>query len=186
MFQLKIINSSTRPGRKGPALAEWITGVATAHGTFQVENIDLKELNLPFFDEPEHPVLQKYQFEHTKNWSKKIGEADAFIFVLCEYNHGYPAPLKNAIDYLIKEWAYKPLGFVSYGGVSAGLRAVEMMIPVATALRMTPVPASVHIPFFTKYLTEDGGFDPDPGITKSAGVMLNDMARLVPALKTLR
>ncbi len=103
MYNLKIIVASTRPGRKGPALAIWIFDVAKKHTEFSVELLDLAEINLPFLDEPNHPRLQKYTKEHTKKWSATIAAADAFIFVTPEYNYGYPASLKNALDFLFNE-----------------------------------------------------------------------------------
>jgi NAD(P)H-dependent FMN reductase len=114
MYKLKIIIASTRPGRKGPAIASWIFDKAKEHKDFDIELLDLAVINLPMMDEPEHPRFKKYHHEHTKKWSATIDEADAFIFVMPEYNYGYTAPLKNAIDYLSHEWGYKPVGFVSY------------------------------------------------------------------------
>ena len=93
---------------------------AVAHDGFQPELVDLAEVALPFMDEPNHPRLRTYIHQHTKDWSAKIEAGDAFVFVMPEYNHGMTAPLKNALDYLQHEWQYKPLGFVSYGGVAAG------------------------------------------------------------------
>lgn len=123
MINLKIITSTTRPGRKGVVVANWIKDFAITGGKYNVELLDLAEINLPFMDEPNHPRLQQYQHEHTKKWSAAIDAADAFIIVLGEYNFSFPAPIKNAIDYLLNEWKYKPVGFVSYGGISAGLRS---------------------------------------------------------------
>ncbi|GAB4044570.1 NADPH-dependent FMN reductase [Spirosoma jeollabukense] len=127
MFTLKIISATTRPGRKGPLVAAWITAVAKKYPDFEVELLDLGEINLPMMDEPLHPRLRKYQHEHTRKWSATIDEADAFVIVTAEYNFGMPAPLKNALDYLFQEWAYKPVGIVSYGGVSGGTRGVQML-----------------------------------------------------------
>lgn len=158
MYQLKVIVASTRPGRKGPAVAKWFMDILNEQSDFEVELIDLKELNLPFMDEPEHPRLQKYQHEHTKVWSKKIAGADAFVFVTPEYNFGYPATLKNALDFLYQEWTYKPVGFVSYGGIAGGTRAVQMLKQVVTALKMVPIVEAVNIPYFTKYMDDEGRF----------------------------
>src|SRR5829696_2856377 len=106
MINVKVIIASTRPGRKGPAVAAWIIERARAHTEMNVEVFDLAEINLPFLDEPEHPRLQKYQHEHTKNWSAKIDSGDAYIIVTPEYNFGYPATIKNALDFLYNEWTY--------------------------------------------------------------------------------
>ncbi len=100
--------ASTRPGRIGPSFGDWFADVAAAHGGFDVEKIDLAEVNLPFVDEPSHPKLRAYQHQHTKDWSAMIERADAYVFVTPEYNYGYNAVLKNALDFLAHEWADKP------------------------------------------------------------------------------
>ena len=150
MYKLKIITATVRPGRKGPIITNWIEEEARKRDNFEVEVLDLKTINLPLMDEPKHPRLQQYEHEHTKQWSAKIGEADAFIFVTGEYNHNYPAPLKNAMEFLVKEWGYKPAGIVSYGGVSAGTRAAKSLSGDLASLRVTPLGEAVNIPFFTQ------------------------------------
>jgi NAD(P)H-dependent FMN reductase len=186
MFQLKMIIASTRPGRKGPAVASWIEGIARKHPAFEVTMLDLQKINLPFFDEPHHPRLQKYEHEHTKRWSETIAGGDAFIFVTPEYNYGYTAPLKNALDYLFLEWNYKPVAFVSYGGIAAGTRAVQMLKQVVTAQKMVPVTDSVNIPFFTKYIDDLERFNGDETLHKSADGMLIELAKWTGALKPMR
>ena len=183
---LKIIIASTRPGRKGPSLAYWINEIAKNHGAFEIKLIDLKEVNLPFLDEPHHPRLQKYEQEHTKAWSREIDEADAFIIVTPEYNYGFPATIKNALDFVFVEWGYKPVGFVSYGGIAAGTRAVQMLKQVVTAQNMMPVNTSVNIPFFTKYINDKEQFLPDEGLVKSAEAMLDEIAKWAKALSPMR
>ena len=148
MNSIKIITSTTREGRKGIAVANWITDFAKQTNKYNIELLDLAKINLPFMDEPNHPRLKQYQHEHTKKWSETINSADAFIIVLAEYNFGFPAPIKNAIDYLFHEWKYKPVGFVSYGGVSGGLRSAQMLKQVVTAVSMMPIADTVNIPFF--------------------------------------
>jgi len=105
MHNLKIITSTVRPTRKGHIVADWITKAAKQHRRFKVDTFDLGEINLPMMNEQHHPMLKRYEKEHTKQWSAKIEEADAFIFVTAEYNHSYPAPLRNALQYLSNEWA---------------------------------------------------------------------------------
>ncbi len=185
MFNLKIIVASTRPGRKGPAIAKWITEAAQADPRFSVEVLDLATINLPMMDEPHHPRLQQYQQQHTKDWSATIGAADAFIFVMPEYNFGYTAPIKNALDFLFNEWAHKPVGLVSYGGIGAGMRAVQLLKPVLVALRLTPA-ADLPIPFFNKLIDAEGVFHPNEELTKSATGMLNNLAKWSPVLAQLR
>ena len=186
MHTLKIISSSTRPGRKGPAIAQWIYEKAKGHAEFDVELLDLAVIKLPFMDEPEHPRLKKYQHEHTKRWSATIESADAFIMVTPEYNFGMPATLKNALDFLFREWAKKPVGFISYGGMSGGIRSVQMLKQVVTTLSMMPLTESIAIPFFTKHINEHGLFQGDETLEKSAAVLLKELEHWATALKTLR
>lgn len=186
-MKLEIIVASTRPGRVGRSVADWIEKDAVNHGGFDdVELVDLAEVNLPFMNEPHHPRLQKYQHQHTRDWSAKISEADAFVFVMPEYNYGYNAELKNAIDYLNKEWAHKPVGLVSYGGVAAGTRAAQMIKQVVTGLRMTPLAEAVSIPFVQQFLNDDGAFEPNDVLTTAAQVMLDELVRVAGVLRQLR
>jgi len=185
MLNLKIIIASTRPGRKGPAIAKWITDMAATDPRFSVEVLDLAAINLPFLDEAQHPRLQQYQHQHTKDWSATISGADAFVFVMPEYNFGFTAPLKNALDFLFNEWAHKPVGLVSYGGVAGGMRAVQLLKPVLVALRLTPA-GDVPIPFFAKLIDAQGVFQPNEELTKSATGMLNGLAKWSPVLAQLR
>lgn len=186
MNNIKIITSTTREGRKGTAVANWITDLAKKNDRYHVELLDLAHINLPFMDEPNHPRLHQYQHEHTKKWSETINAGDAFIIVLAEYNFGFPAPIKNAIDYLYNEWMQKPVAFVSYGGVSGGLRATQMLKQVVSAVHMMPVADQVNIPFFTKMIDDNGIFQPGEAIIKSAEVMLTELERWSEALKTMR
>jgi len=186
MLNLKIIIASTRPGRKGPAIAAWFNEIALKHPEFNVEVLDLLAINLPFLDEPEQPRFQRYQHQHTKDWSAMIDNGDAFVIVTSEYNFGFPGSIKNAIDFLLKEWNYKPVGFVSYGGVSAGTRAVQMLKLVVAAVGMMPISEAVQIPAFTKHLDESGKFVSEPGIDRSADIMLNELYKWATALKTIR
>src|SRR5258706_7028062 len=148
MYNLKIISSTVRPGRKGPLVAEWIAAIAKQHGNFNVEVLDLGVVNLPMMNEPHHPSMRRYQHEHTKQWSAKIEEADAFIFVTAEYDFNYPAPLRNALEYLYHEWGYKAAGFVSYGGVSGGTRATSSLKSDLPVFKIMPIYEAVNFPFF--------------------------------------
>jgi NAD(P)H-dependent FMN reductase len=182
---LKIIVASTRPGRVGAPVGRWITGVAEQHPGFAVEVLDLAEVNLPLLDEPNHPRLRAYTQEHTKAWSAAIDAADAFVLVMPEYNYGYTAPLKNAIDYLFTEWQHKPVGLVSYGGVSGGLRAAQMIKQVVTTLTMMPLVEAVTIPMIHSHL-QDGELVPTELMQQSATAMLDSLVRWTGALKVLR
>ncbi|MCW2862685.1 MAG: azr [Actinoallomurus sp.] len=187
MAKLEIIIASTRPGRLGLPIGQWVETEAVAHGAFpEVELVDLAEVNLPFMDEPTHPRLAQYTHQHTRDWSAKIKEADAFVFVMPEYNYGYTAPLKNAIDYLHREWQYKPVGLVSYGGVAAGARSAQMIKQVVTTLRMTPLVEAVAIPFVHQFIDEEENFVPNDAMTASAKAMFEELARVSEALRPLR
>lgn len=186
MYNLKIIIASTRPGRKGPALANWIFEIAKKHTEFSAELLDLAIINLPFLDEPEHPRFRKYTKEHTKKWSETIDAADAFIFVTPEYNYGYPATLKNALDFLYNEWTYKPVAFISYGGIAGGTRSVQALKQVVTAMKMVPVTEAVNVPFFTKYMDEQNKFNADEAIQKSAEGMLKELLKWTETLQPMR
>jgi NAD(P)H-dependent FMN reductase len=186
MYTLKIINSTVRPGRKGPIITSWIADLARAHGGFNVEVLDLADINLPLMNEPAHPVLRQYQHEHTKQWSALIDPADAFIFVTAEYNYNYPAALRNALEYLSHEWAYKPAGLISYGGLSGGTRAINSLKSDLPTLRMVPLMEMVSIPFFTQHITEDSTFSPPESTVKSAEVLLRELARWAKGMKLIR
>ena len=187
MAKLMIITASTRPGRIGPKVADWIETAARQHAGFEeLDPVDLAELNLPMMDEPHHPRLRNYTHQHTKDWSARVDAADAFVFVMPEYNFGFTAPLKNAIDYLHTEWTYKPVGLVSYGGVAAGTRAAQMIKQVVTALKMTPLPEAVSIPFVHSFVNEDDELEPNDVMVASAKTMFDELRRVSDALRTLR
>ncbi|MFI1995391.1 NADPH-dependent FMN reductase [Actinoplanes sp. NPDC020271] len=183
---LQVITASTRDGRKGDAVARWMRQVAEAHGGFDVELVDLAEVGLPLLDEPNHPRLGQYKHQHTRDWSAIVQRADAYVFVTPEYNHSFPASLKNALDHLFVEWKNKPAGLVSYGGVSAGLRAATALKPVLSSLKIVPVLEAVSVPMFAQFLTEDGEFVPSAQVEASAKTMLDELLKLAGALRTLR
>jgi NAD(P)H-dependent FMN reductase len=183
---LQIIIASTRPGRVGLPVATWFQAKALEHPGFEVELIDLAEVALPFFDEPNHPRLRQYVHQHTINWSETIDRGDAYVIVTPEYNYGFTAVLKNALDFLHQEWQNKPVGFVSYGGVAAGTRAVQLLKPVVGALKLFPTSGSVNIPFVQQFLDDDGGFQPNDLIQAGAGAMLTELEVLSRTLAPLR
>ncbi|HLS71993.1 MAG TPA: NAD(P)H-dependent oxidoreductase [Chitinophagaceae bacterium] len=186
-MNIKIITSTTREGAQGIHVAHWLEKYLNAsEKDLDIELLDLAKINLPLMNEPNHPRLQNYQHEHTKNWSNIIDSADAYIIVLGEYNYGYPAPIKNALDYLFNEWAYKPVGFVSYGGVSGGLRSTQMLKQVVTTLSMMPITPQVNIPFFSKLINEEGVFEPTDVIIKSADVMIKELKKWAINMKNMR
>ena len=186
MPTLQIIIASTRPGRVGLPVADWFAARAEAHGAFELDVVDLAELALPFMDEANHPRLKRYEHQHTKDWSARVEAADAFVFVHPEYNHSFTAPLKNALDFLHSEWAYKPVGFVSYGGIAAGTRALQALKAPVTGLKMTPVVEAVNIPFVRQFVNEDEVFEANEVLEQAADAMLDELVRVEAALRPLR
>ena len=186
MPKLHVILASTRPGRAGEPIADWFVERAVAHGAFAVELVDLADVALPFFDEANHPRLRRYEHDHTKAWSARIDAADAFVFVTPEYNYGYPAPLKNAIDFLHFEWQHKPVGFVSYGGVAAGTRAVQQLKQVVTTLKMLPLFEAVSIPFHTQFIDEEGAVQANEVMEQAADAMLDELVLSEAVLRPRR
>ena len=181
---LQVIICSTRPGRVGGAIGQWFIDVATTHGGFDVELVDLLVVNLPLYDEPQHPIHLQYLHEHTKRWSETISRADAFVFVIPEYNHSMNAATKNCIDYLHFEWRYKPYGIVCYGGASMGLRAAQMLKLILAALKVT-LCGDVSIPLATTPV-KDGVFAGNDILVNSSNTQLNELAVFAPLLKPLR
>ncbi|GAA3873884.1 NAD(P)H-dependent oxidoreductase [Streptomyces lacrimifluminis] len=185
IMKLQIIVGSTRPGRLARPVADWAAEAAEKHGGFEVELVDLVDYGLPLLDEPGPPRMGRYEHEHTRRWSAKIKEADAFVFVTPEYNYGPSVSLLNAVDYLHNEWLYAPVGFVSYGGIAGGLRSVQVMKQVVTTVRMMPIPEGVAIPFVMQHV-KAGVFDPPPPVTGSVAPMLTELARWANVLRPLR
>jgi NAD(P)H-dependent FMN reductase len=187
MYKLKIISSTVRPGRKGPIVGKWITGAAAGHGAFEVEFLDLGEINLPLMNEAIHPIMRQYEHEHSKQWSAKIEEADAFIFVTAEYDYSYPASLKNALEYLVHEWAYKPVGIVSYSaGAFAGVRAVMSLKADLLSLKAIALGEMVNIPMLQQFINEENEFVADERLIAASTLMLNQLARWTKGLKAIK
>lgn len=185
-YKVKVLLASTRPGRKGPALARWIVEILEAYSEWDVELVDLKEVDLPFLDEAVHPRLKQYHNDHTLRWSETIDEADAYVFVTAEYNHVAPPTLQNALNFLHQEWAEKPVGLVSYGGVSGGTRAVDALIPVLTTLGMMPIPQAVNVPFFAQHIDDNDHFQAKEVQDQAAHNMIAHLIRWTAALKRMR
>lgn len=186
MHKLKIITSTVRPSRKGPIVAKWIYDLAKKNEKFDVELLDLAEINLPMMNEATHPRFKKYEHEHTKWWSSKIDEADAFIFVTAEYDYNYPAPLRNALEYLYQEWNYKAAAIVSYGGVSAGTRAANSLKSDLSTFMMVPIHEAVNFPFFEKIINEHNELEANEISHQAADTMFKQLIRWTKGLKTIR
>lgn len=184
MITIGIILGSTRPGRNGEAVAKWVLENAVKHRGAKFELVDLLDYKLPLFDEPMPPAMQQYQHEHTKKWSAKINSLDAFIFVTPEYNHSTSGALKNAIDFLVKEWANKAAGFVGYGS-SFGVRAVEHLRQIMGELRVADVRTQVGLSIYTDF-ENFRTFKPGPQHEANMKAMINEVIAWGTALKTVR
>ena len=187
MFRLGVVITSVREGRVGLPLAEWCIERGRQHARFDVALIDLKDLDLPVFAERNHPRLRQYESDKQKAWSAVVAGIDAFVFVTPEYNYGTAPALVNALNYLYVEWNYKAAAFVSYGGMSGGLRAVQMAKQTLTALKMVPIVEAVTIPFVAQAIDrESGTFKATEQHDKGAATMLDELHRWTAALKSLR
>ena len=184
MLRIAIIIGSTRPGRKGEAVARWVHNIAQKRSDAEFELVDIKDFNLPLLDEPNSPLMAQYTHEHTKAWSSKIASFDGYVFVTPEYNHATSGALKNAIDYLYHEWGNKAAGFVGYGGAS-GVRAVENLRLVMGELQVADVKAQVGLSLFTDF-ENFTVFKPAPQQEKSVNTMLDQVIAWGGALKSLR
>jgi NAD(P)H-dependent FMN reductase len=184
---LQVLICSTRPGRKGPVVANWVLDQATRHGKFAVELVDLADFNLPILDEAAHPRLGQYEHEHTKRWSASVQRADAYVFVLPEYDFSMPASLLNALQCTYQEWTYKPAAFASYGGESGGLRSVQMTRQVLSTFKVVAMLEVVSIHQLARHLdATTGAFVPEEGHPKKAQAMLDELHKWATALKPMR
>jgi NAD(P)H-dependent FMN reductase len=184
-MRIMIIVGSVRPGRIGLPIARWVEQHAQAREDVEVDFVDLAELALPLMDEPNHPRLQQYTHPHTVAWSERVQAADAIILVTPEYNYSYSPALKNALDYLHREWWRKPVGYVSYGGVSGGTRGVVALTVVTSALGMVRTGAAVEINFAGQHI-HDGVFEPTEKEITILGHVLDELGPLSEALAPLR
>ena len=183
-LKLAVIIGSVRPGRVGPSVAAWFLEAAREHGNFDVTLVDLADVGLPLLDEPEHPVKQLYEHEHTKKWASIVDQADAFVFVTPEYDFFAPASLVNAIQYLSKEWQYKVAGIVSYGGISGGLRSTQTVRMLLSNLDVHTLRQSVSIQFVATHLV-DGVLTPPDHASHAAAGMLTELHKWATVLRPL-
>ena len=181
MLKVAIVTGSTRPGRKSLAIAEWVQAIAAKRGDAQYDVVDIATFDLPLFDEPMPPTMGNYTKAHTKKWAAAIDGYDAFVFVTPEYNHAPSAALKNAIDYLYKEWNNKAVG---YGG-AGGARAIEHLRLVMGELSVADVRGQVGLSLFTDF-ENFSTFKPTPPQEGAVGRMLDQVVAWGGALKPLR
>ena len=184
MIKLAIIIGSTRPGRKAEAVARWVHEIARKRTDAEFEIVDIKDFDLPLLDEPTPPSMGQYIHPHTKAWAAKIASFDGYVFVTPEYNHGTSGALKNAIDYLYREWNNKAAGFVGYGS-AGGVRAVEQLRLVMGEVQVADVRAQVALSLSTDF-ENYSTFKPAPRHEASVGAMLDQVITWSGALKTLR
>ena len=189
-IKLMMIWGSSRPGRRGGQVADWVKKKTEADGRFEVDFIDLRELNLPFFDEPaENGVFvyaspDEYKNPAGKAWAERVAKAEAFIIVTPEYNHGVPGVLKNALDWVGKPWIDKPVGFISYGGIAGGARAVEGLRTVTIELGLVQVATPLHFPYFERAFDENGQPTRLDYYEANLKKMLDEIIRLKQAFAT--
>ncbi len=183
-LNIAIIIGSTRPKRNGKAVGEWVHTMAQKRDKATYELIDLKEIDLPFLDEPKSPMQGDYAHDHTRKWSERIAPFDGYILVTPEYNHGTSAALKNALDFLYKEWNKKPVGFVSYGSDS-GTRAVEQLRQVVVELQMAPIRTQVSLSLYDDF-KDFSEFEPRVVFVKKIPTLFDDLEEWAAALKPMR
>lgn len=185
-LNIKVIIGSTRPQRFGEQPAHWIFEKARKREELNVELLDLRDYPMPFFEEPMPPGLAKDSYTHpvVTKWREKIREADGFIIASPEYNHGYPAVLKNALDYVYFAWNRKAVGFVSWGGLGGG-RCVEQLRGVAIELDMVPIRWAVHMVNFWALLDDKGKVN-TASFEQSGEHLIDHLTWWSRALKTAR
>jgi len=181
MVVLGVVVGSTRPGRVGAQVAGWVQGRARLMPALQIRLLDLAEVGLPFLDEEQHPSERAYTHRHTREWSRQVEALDAVVLVTPEYNSSFPAPLKNALDFLSEEWQRKPVGMVGYGMTSAGTRAVAALAPVVAALGMMPAGA-VQLPL-RRCIDTAGVLRPSPDDDERFDGLLADLVELTTLLR---
>jgi len=185
MTKIGIILGSTRPNRNGVQVAKWVYDVASRRADAEYELVDLLDYPLPHLDEPASAAWSPdYQHEHTKQWSEKVASFDGFVIVTPEYNHSTSGVLKNAIDYLYKEWNNKAVGFVSYGGVG-GARAAEHLRLIAGELQMADVRQQVTVSLRTEF-ENFSVFSPGEYTEHDLTVLLDQVTAWSNALAPLR
>jgi NAD(P)H-dependent FMN reductase len=185
MLRIAIVTGSTRPGRNNEAVANWVYSISKERKDAEFELVDIANYKLPLLDEAMPPMFGQYAHEHTKAWSEKIDSFDAYVFVTPEYNHSTSAALKNAIDYLYREWNNKVAGFVSYGGHAGGARAVEHLRLIMAEVMVATVRASVLLSLLTDF-ESFRIFKPNPQHEKELHALLDQIVAWGGALKALR
>jgi NAD(P)H-dependent FMN reductase len=183
MPHIQIIIGSVREGRVGEHVGTWFAEQARRRQDVTSEVVDLLEWNLPFLTQP-MPPMRGYRDEITQRWAAKVAEADGYVLVTPEYNHGYPASLKNALDHVYAEWVRKPVSYVSYGGPGGGLRAVQQLRQVAVEFQQVPLRQQVAVHRFWEHLGEQGFAG--AAYEGEANALLDELAWWAGTLKAAR
>ena len=183
-LRIGIVIGSTRPGRSSESVARWVHELAQRRTDAHYELVDIADYELPLFDEPASPMFGRYTKPHTKAWSQQISSFDGFVFVTPEYNHGVPAALKNALDFLYYEWNNKAAGFVSFGGIG-GARAVEHLRLVLAEFQVATVRAQVLLSLIYDF-ENFTSFKPLPQHESEVSTMLDQVVSWAAALKSVR
>lgn len=176
MLKIQVILGSTREGRFGEKPANWIFKKLQEIEGVEAELIDLRDYPLPFFSEPKSPNASGgvYINKDGEKWAKKIGEADGYVMVTPEYNHAYSAVLKNALDWVYKQWNKKPVGFISYGN-AGGARAIEQLRLVVNELDMVPIKGAIHLPADVYLSAKEGKIDAFEPLNERAKVFIDQL-----------
>ncbi len=178
-----MVLGSTRPGRNGKAVADWVVEQAAGRDA-TYELVDLADFELPLLDEPYPAARGNYQNDHTKKWSETIAQYDAYVFVTPEYNHSTSGALKNALDYLFAEWNDKVAGFVGYGSLS-GARSIEHLRGIVSELRMAHIRETLNFSLMTDF-ENFSEFKPADRHIKAADEFFTELERWSGAFQTLR
>ncbi len=189
MLNIYVLLSTTRPQRRSEPIGKWVMSELAKNKQIKAELIDLRDWDLPFFNEVKSMMSIKKEelsSDAVRKWGEKIAKADGYIIVTAEYNHGYPAVLKNALDYAYYEWHKKPVGFVAYGAAVGGVRAVEQLRQVAIELQMAPISEAVYIPLIRAAFDEKGNLKDEDSYNKRLDSMVEQLIWWTKSLKEAR
>jgi NAD(P)H-dependent FMN reductase len=182
---VQVVIASTRVRRRGGIVGRWVAGVVGARADCTSELLDLRTWDLPFFVAARPPARGGPQDDRAREWGETVARGDAYVIVTPEYNHGYPAALKNALDHVYDPWVRKPVAFVGYGGSGGGVRAVEQLRLVAAELQMASVRQQVVIPRAFRAFDE-AGRPLDGDFERVLGEALDDLLWWARALAVAR
>ncbi len=184
MPKIGIISGSTRPGGKSKTVAQWVLEHAKKRSDAQFEIVDIADFKLPLLDEAMPPSMGQYANAHTKKWAEAVAKFDGYIFVTPEYNHSIPGALKNALDFVYREWNNKAAGIVGYGGQGAA-RAIEHLRGILGELQIADVRTAVHLSMITDF-ENWSVFKPNPAQEVPLKTLLDQVVSWSGALQKIR